>query len=107
MKRTLLALALLAPAIAHAQIYPLTVYASAMRAGTNQQLKFMHSLENGVYVGLCNPRPDRDYHCDLAKDGSYTTEGGITFRTKNMGQLFSADGRARCTYTEAATLDCD
>lgn len=107
MKRILLAALMLAPAIASAQIYPLNVYATTTRAGTGQPIKFMQSPQNGVYVGICNLRPDNTYLCDLAKDGTYKTEGGVSFRTKNMGQLFSADGKSRCTYTESNTLDCD
>lgn len=107
MKRTLLALALLVPAIASAQIYPLEVYATVYRAGSNQQFKFMRSPAQGVYVGLCNLRKDGTYLCDLAKNGTYKTAEGITFSTKNMGQLYSANGKDRCTYSEAGSLDCD
>ena len=107
MKRIILALALLAPAVASAQIYPLTVYAQAMRAGNSgQQFKFMRSPANGVYVGLCHPRPGNDFFCDLTKNGTYETDKGVKFSTRNMGQLFSADGKQRCTYTEQGELDC-
>lgn len=106
MKRTLALLALLAPAVASAQIYPLEVYANAMRANSKQQFKFMHSPRNGVYVGLCTPRAEGDYFCDLAKDGTYKTADGVTFSTKHMGQLFSADGSQRCEYKNN-TLECE
>lgn len=106
LKHILLAAALI-PAIASAQIYPLEVYASTKRAGTGQPIKFMRSLSNGIYVGLCTSKPGGQEMCDLAKDGTYKTESGLTFRTKKMGQLFSADGKRRCDYTTSGTLDCD
>ncbi len=103
MKRTLMILALLAPAIANAQIYPLEVYGKTTR-DNGQTMKFLKSQSGLTYVGLCKGVGE-SMVCDLAKDGTYTTDKGLTFKVKEQ-QLKSTNGSA-CHYdTDAAELDC-
>jgi len=103
MKRTLMILALLAPAVAHAQIYPLEVYGKVTR-DNGQAMKFLKSQNGRTYVGLCKGQGEAMV-CDLAKPGTYTTDKGLTFKVVEQ-QLKSTDGKA-CHYdTGSATLDC-
>jgi hypothetical protein len=107
MKKALLIAALLLPAAASAQIYPLQEYAKAVR-DSGQELKFLRSPNDVTYVATCKGSGESKL-CDLAKNGSYKTNTGLRFVVKESQLRSAEDTSQRCDYVsdgDDSKLDC-
>ena len=109
MKKLILALALFAPAIASAQIYPLKVYADAYRVGDKQNIKFMMNPDGVTFVGTCKGEGESKL-CNLAKDGSFKTTSGVSFKTEGARLIVAGHEGDTCNYIEEegkGRFDCE